>query len=148
MIWGCMSANGTGNFQFIDGTVNALKYQEILSNNLLPSVEKLHPDGNFIFQQDGASCHTAKSTKNWFSQHEMKVLSWPSSSPDLNVIETLWHKMKQELRNHPQRTMANLKEKITEIWNGFTPDFCKSLVYTMPARINAVIKAKGDITSY
>lgn len=148
MIWGCMSNNGLGMLQFVDGTINATKYQEILEKNLLPSATKLYRDVPFIFQQDGASCHTAKTTKKWFGDHDIQVLAWPSSSPDLNVIETLWHHMKRALRNSPQRTIPALKAKIQEIWNSFTPEYCKSLVETMSKRIKAVIAAKGDVTSY
>lgn len=75
MIWGCMAASGLGCFEFIDGTVNAAKYQQILENSLLPSVEKLNIVENYIFQQDGAACHTAKTTKKWFGDHNVNVLS-------------------------------------------------------------------------
>lgn len=143
-----MSEAGMGRLHFIDGIVNAAKYQEILANTLLPTIADLYPDGNCIYQQDGASCHTAKSTKKWFGDHDVNVLSWPSSSPDLNVIETVWHKMKQHLRNHPQRIIPELRVKLQEIWNSFTRENCQALVKTMPARIQAVIKAKGDVTSY
>lgn len=30
MIWGCMSARVVGMFQFVDGIINAEKYQQIL----------------------------------------------------------------------------------------------------------------------
>lgn len=148
MIWGCMAASGLGCFEFIDGTVNAAKYQQILENSLLPSVEKLNIVENYIFQQDGAACHTAKTTKKWFGDHNVNVLSWPSNSPDLNVIETVWHKMKQSLRNNPQRTLPELKAKIEQIWNAFSPEQCRSLIESMPKRIRAVIKSKGDVTPF
>lgn len=56
--------------------------------------------------------------------------------------------MKQKLRNDPQRTVADLKNKIAELWESFDPDLCKSLVGTMPDRIAAVVKARGDVTPY
>jgi hypothetical protein len=84
-IWGCMSAKDLGNFEFIDRIVNAEKYHKILTNGLLSSINKLYAEENFIFQQDGA-----KSTQKWLSEKES------SSSPDLSIIETLWHKMKQQ----------------------------------------------------
>jgi hypothetical protein len=64
MIWGCMSAKGLGNFEFIDGIVNAEKYQKILTNSLLPSINKLHAEENFIFQQDGALVIQPSQHKN------------------------------------------------------------------------------------
>lgn len=148
MVWGCMSAKGLGTLKFIEGTVNAQKYQDILQESLLPSVASLYPGEDYIFQQDGASCHTAKSTKKWFGENSVKVLSHPSSSPDLNPIETLWHKMKQYLRNNPQRTLPELHAKLQDIWDNFTPEFCQGLVNSMPDRVRAVIRAKGDVTSY
>lgn len=148
MVWGCMSAKGLGTLKLIEGTVNAAKYQEILQSSLLPSITQLYPNSDFVFQQDGASCHTAKSTKKWFGNNNIKVLSHPSSSPDLNPIETVWHKMKQYLRNHPQRNLSQLRTTLQEIWDNFSPKICETLVDTMPARVQAVVKAKGDVTSY
>lgn len=86
--------------------------------------------------------------KKWFGDNNIKVLSHPSSSPDLNPIETLWHKMKQHLRNNPQRTIPQLRAKLQEIWDNFPPNMCEDIVDTMPARIKAVVKANGDVTSY
>jgi hypothetical protein len=31
-------------------------------NNLLPTIQFLYPQDDFIFQQDGAACHTAKTS--------------------------------------------------------------------------------------
>lgn len=75
-------------------------------------------------------------------------MAYPLSSPDVNPIETLWHKMKQHLRNNPQRKTPQLHAKLQEVWDNFTPELCENLVNTMPARVQAVIKAKGDVTSY
>lgn len=84
-----MSAKGLGTLKFIEGTVNAEKYQDILHTALLPSIPKLYSNEDFVFQQDSASCHTAKSTKKWFGNSNIKMLSHPASSPDLNPIDTV-----------------------------------------------------------
>lgn len=148
MIWGCMSAQGVGCLQFIEGTVNAEKYKSILQESLLPSIPKLKHRNKFTFQQDGASCHTAKTTMAWLKKKKIPTMAWPSSSPDLSPIETLWWKMKKMLRKDPSRSKADLKEKLSLVWNGITPEECRALVDTMPLRIKAVQDAKGDATKW
>ena len=81
-----MIAQGVGHFHIIDGIVNSAHYQEILSQNLLPTMCSDNNLQNYIFQQDGASCHTAKSSKLWLKNNNISVLDWPSSSPDLNPL--------------------------------------------------------------
>lgn len=148
MIWGCMSAKGLGNLCFIENTVNATRYIEILKEHLMASVEKITSYDEFVFQQDGAPAHTAKTTKKWFQENNINVLDWPSSSPDLNPIESVWAIMKRRLRNDPQTTINGLKLKIQQIWDSITADECQNLINSMDKRITAVINAKGDVTQY
>ncbi len=52
---------------------------------MLPSADQLFKDADFIFQQDLAPAHTAKSTRSWLNDHGVGVLDWPANSPDLNM---------------------------------------------------------------
>ncbi len=56
---------------------------------MLSSADQLFKDADFIFQQDLAPAHTAKSTKIWLNDHSVGVLDWPAISPDLNPIDNL-----------------------------------------------------------
>ncbi len=38
MVWGCMSAAGTGELQFIEGTMNANIYCDIMKQSMIPSL--------------------------------------------------------------------------------------------------------------
>ncbi len=73
-------------------------YQEIFEHFMLPSADQLFRDADFIFQQDLAPAHTAKSTKSWLNDHGVGVLDWPANSPDLN-IENRWGIVKRKMRN-------------------------------------------------
>ena len=86
MIWGAMSSAGVGPLCFIKSRVNAAVYQEILEHFMLPSADKLYGDADFLFQQDLAPAHSAKTTGNWFSAHGITVLDWPANWTDLNPI--------------------------------------------------------------
>ncbi len=66
---------------------------------MLPSAEQLFKDADFIFQQDLAPAHTAKSTKSWLNDHGVGLLDWPENSPDLNSMENLWGIVKRKMRN-------------------------------------------------
>ncbi len=104
MIWGAMSSAGVGPLCFLKTNVTAPVYQEILEHFMLPSADQLFKDADFIFQQDLAPAHTAKSTKSWLNDHGVGVLDWPANSPDLNPIENL-------ITSMPRRVEAVIKAK-------------------------------------
>ncbi len=54
MVWGCMSAAGTGELQFIEGTMNANMYCDILKQSMIPSLQSL--GRRAVFQHDNDHC--------------------------------------------------------------------------------------------
>ncbi len=89
MIWGAMSSAGVGPLCFLKTNITAPIYQEILEHFMLTSADQLFKDADFIFQQDLAHAHTAKTTKSWLNDLGVGVLDWTANSPDLNPIENL-----------------------------------------------------------
>ncbi|KAK3534972.1 hypothetical protein QTP70_001929 [Hemibagrus guttatus] len=65
MLWGCLSAAGTGRLVRIEGKMNATMYRDILDENLLQSALDLRMGQWFFFQQDNDPKYTTKITKEW-----------------------------------------------------------------------------------
>ncbi len=96
--------------------VNASIYQEILEHFMLPSADQLFKDADFIFQQDLAPAHTAKSTKSWLNDHGVGVLDWPANSPDLKPRENQSGIVKRKIRNKRPKNADELKATVKETW--------------------------------
>lgn len=70
-----MSGCGMSNLHFVIGIANAVKYRNILEQELPPSILRLqYSNAEYIFQQNGASCHTARSTMVWLTAEA--ILYW------------------------------------------------------------------------
>ena len=88
-VWSCMSWYGPGYITLIDNTMDAELYKTILQEDLQASVEEWgFKSGDWVFQHDNDSKHTAKLVKAYlpsihFTEEEGALLTWPAQSPDL-----------------------------------------------------------------
>ncbi|KAI4894509.1 hypothetical protein NFI96_019966 [Prochilodus magdalenae] len=64
----------------------------------------------WVFQHDNDPKHTARITKEWLRKKQIRVLEWPSPSPDLNPIEDLWRELKLRVSQRQPRNLADLEE--------------------------------------
>ena len=83
------SSFGILSCERITGTLDGRKYILLLQNFVLPRVVSCHGT-EFIFQQDNATPHECKLSKQWFDEMKIEIMNWPSCSPDLNPTENLW----------------------------------------------------------
>ena len=61
-----------------------------------------------FFKQDNAAIHTFKLTKDWFKTKNIEVFDWPTKSPDLNPIESLWGILSRVYKNKRQLEIEKL----------------------------------------
>lgn len=150
MVWGCMGANGVGEIVVCEGHMNTEKYIEVLQSCLEASAIKIFEEDepDYYFQQDSAPCHVSKRAKNYFSEQNIRLLEWPSQSPDLNPIEHLWFELKKAVKKHNIKNKNHLIQTVLEEWKKISPAVCANLVHSMPRRVAAVIANRGGPTKY
>ncbi|KAG1462817.1 hypothetical protein G6F56_005432 [Rhizopus delemar] len=69
---------------------------------------------DFIFQEDGTSCHTGGYARWWNNKACIKGFDfWPAQSPDLNPIENLWYVLGKRIGK--RRYQANHLEELEVI---------------------------------
>ena len=53
--------------------------------------------------------------KQWFEENNIKIMSWPAISLDLNCIENLWSWLDHNLVKIKIKDMDQMKEEITKL---------------------------------
>ena len=151
MIWGCMGMQGVGYSCHIEGSMTTDLYLGILEDELLKTLKYYKiKRKDIIFQQDNASIHTSPRVTKWLENHKIEVLQWPAQSPDLNPIEHLWYHLKKQLAKYEKepKGIHELWEHIQVEWNRIPREVCDNLIASMPKRIKALWKVKGEHIPY
>ena len=147
-VWGCFAAHGVGNLYRVPGILDQHGYHSILQWQMKPSVQRLFPTKDCIFQQDNDPKHTARSIRTYLENYEVPTLPWPSQSPDLNPIENLWSILDLKVKDRKPSNEDALFEVLKEAWQNLEPELLTKLADSMPERIEAVIAANGYPTKY
>ena len=127
--------------------MNSEQHIKVLQDQLLLKIsETFYRD--WVFQQDGAPAHTAERTKRFLEAQRVKVLDWPSKSPDLNPIENLWSTLKHAVYSRNPRDIDEMKQYISEEIAIFDKKSIHNLIDSMRKRVQMVIEKEGDVIDY
>ena len=129
------------SFLPINGSVNAQKYQDLLQN-IFPEI--LHHFPYFVFMQDNAPAHSARSTIDFIHSFGITILKWPAKSPDLNPIEHLWSYIKRQIKGMTFENLDELFNTISEVWENIPDDLIMKYYDSFKGRCMVCRDINGD----
>ena len=100
----------------------------------------------WIYQEDNCPVHVSRQTIHWKTENNIETLPWPSQSPDINIIENVWRTIKVQLgkRLGEIQSQKDLINVVLDIWGSLDQAYIRGLYNTIPSRLQAVLKAKGQ----
>jgi inhibitor of nuclear factor kappa-B kinase subunit alpha len=157
MVWCAISSEGIFGPVFIDETMKAVDYIEVLNREFLPFCHSRDFVNGFWFMQDGARPHrTADVFQTLYGHFGSNIIGldcpkhfdggieWPACSPDLNPCDFfLWGYLKSKVWETSPKTIPELKNAITEEINKINVGLCKRVISSFTNRLTAVIAQEG-----
>lgn len=109
---------------FIEGNLNAVKYENMLQNEILPAIREIAGDNfeNIWFQQDGAAPHFGLNVREYLNTvfpnrwiGRRGPIEWPARSPDLTPLDFfLWGYLKDRVFKTKPLTLNELRQRILD----------------------------------
>lgn len=152
MIWaGIVGDKVIGPFKLDQGVkLNTESYRQLLDHTFFQWYNKQSRafKSKCIFMQDNAPSHASKGTRAHLAKKglkESKLMTWPSSSPDLNPIENLWGIAKKEVYKAGKQysSLADLWVAIQAAVESIPPQTISRLTSSMDQRLLKLVENKG-----
>ena len=140
-----MNAASFGELYFIEGNMKSNMYCEILRQSMIPSLQK--QGSRAVFQYDNDPKHTSKTTIALLKRLRVRVMDWPSMSPNLNPKEHLWGLLNRKVDLCRVSNICQLRD-VMEERKSIPLATGEALVNSMPRGIKAVLDNDGGHTKY
>ncbi|GFU23985.1 hypothetical protein TNCV_3332091 [Trichonephila clavipes] len=116
-------------------TVNGDRYRAIITNFFIPELNN-HDVQELWFQQDGATCHTARATidllKDTFGDRLISrfgPVNWPPRSCDLTPLDYyLWGYVKSLVYADKPQTLDHLEDNIRRVIADIRPQMLEKVI--------------------
>lgn len=136
--------------------ITSSEYQEVLTKTLLPEGGKIFSNvgvSTWYLQQDNDPSHKVAAAVikayNEANSCSVQLLpNWPPSSPDLNLIESVWAWVQARVNEKGCSTFEEFKAEVRAQFMAVPKSMLANLFKSMPKRIKNVIELGGEKTKY
>ncbi|GFT69544.1 uncharacterized protein TNCV_1297961 [Trichonephila clavipes] len=132
-------------------TVNGDRYRATITNFFIPELNN-HDVQELWFQQDGATCHTARATidllKDTFGDRLISrfgPVNWPPRSCDLTPLDYfLWGYVKPLVYADKPQTLDHLEDNIRRVIADIRPQMLEKVVENWTSRLDYFRASRGS----
>ncbi|GFW51881.1 DUF4817 domain-containing protein [Trichonephila clavipes] len=132
-------------------TVNGDRYRAMITNCFIPELNN-HDVQELWFQQDGATCHTARATidllKDTFGDRLISrfgPVNWPPRSCDLTPLDYfLWGYVKSLVYADKPQTLDLLEDNIRRVIADIRPQMLEKVIENWTSRLDYIRASRGS----
>ncbi|CAF1498094.1 unnamed protein product [Rotaria sp. Silwood1] len=115
-------------------TLNGQRYIDLLQERIIPSIEQIYPNNDYIYQDDCDSIHHSKDVLEFIEKN---------ISDRIMPMESVWSIIRTKLMKKDYQDLSHVKTEIMKIWKNFDISLCFRMMSSIPKRLQAVIKQDG-----
>ncbi|GFX96233.1 DUF4817 domain-containing protein [Trichonephila clavipes] len=132
-------------------TVNGDRYRAMITNFFIPEFNN-HDVQKLWFQQDGATCHTARAKidllKDTFGDRLISrfgPVNWPPRSCDLTPLDFfLWSLAKSLVYADKPQTLDHLEDNIRRVIADIRPQMLEKVIENWTSRLGYIRASRGS----
>ncbi|GFW82250.1 transposable element Tc3 transposase [Trichonephila clavipes] len=135
----------------VTAQVNGDRYRAMITNFFIPKLNN-HDVQELWFQQDGATCHTARAAidllKGTFGDRlicRFEPVNWPPRSCDLTPLDYfLWGYVKSLVYADKPQTLDHLEDNIRRVISDIRPQMLEKVIKNWTFRLDYIRANRGS----
>lgn len=138
---------------FIEGNLNAEKYEALLRDQVYPAILAVAGDINQVwYQQDGAPAHFGRFVRGYLDANFRErwigrrgEIEWPARSPDLSPLDFfLWGYLKSKVYETRPENLRELRRRIEEECARIPPEMFRRSIVAFGDRLHHCLAVNGE----